>query len=77
MNGIIDHPQSAFIERRQILDSILIGNECIEDKRLPSRDGLICKLNLEKDYYHVSWDFLNYILVKMGFGAKWSDVGWV
>lgn len=31
MKGLIVQPQSAFIEGRQILDSILIANECIED----------------------------------------------
>lgn len=30
MNGLIVQPLSAFVEGRQILDSILIANECIE-----------------------------------------------
>lgn len=34
MSGIIAQPQSAFIVGRQIIDSVLIANECIEDKRL-------------------------------------------
>lgn len=53
MKGLIVQPQSAFIEGRQILDSILIANECIEDRRISGRKGLICKLDLEKTYDHV------------------------
>lgn len=29
-------------------------NECIEDKRLSGRSGVICKLDLEKAYNHVN-----------------------
>lgn len=41
---------------------MLIGNECIEDRRLSGRSGAICKLDLEKNYDHVNWEFLDYIL---------------
>lgn len=33
--------------------------------------GGFCKLDLEKAYDHVSWDFLEYMLDGMGFGRKW------
>lgn len=66
MKGIITQPQSAFVEGRQILDSILIVNECIEDQRLSGRNGLICKLDLEKAYDHVNLDFLDLYIVENG-----------
>lgn len=50
MKNIISKPQSAFFQGRQILDSVLITNECIEDKRLSSRNGIMYKLDLEKAY---------------------------
>lgn len=70
MKGIIVQPQCAFVEGRQILDSVLIANECIENRRLSSRNSLLCKLDMQKSYDHVNWDFLDYILSRMGFWVK-------
>lgn len=49
---------------------MLLANECIEDRRLLGRNGVICKLDLEKVYDCVNWIFLDYILLRIGFGAK-------
>lgn len=61
------------MEGRQILDSVLIANECIEDRRMLGRNGLLCKLDMEKTYDHVNWDFLDYIRARMGFRVKWMS----
>lgn len=50
MKSIIFQSQSTFIERRKILDSVLIANECIENKKLTGTKGVIYKLDLEKAY---------------------------
>lgn len=52
---------------------MLIANECIEDRRWFEKSGVICKLDLEKTYDHVNWRFLDYLLMRMGFGAKWRS----
>ena len=36
---------------------------------------MICKLDIEKAYDHVSWDAFIYLLGRMGFGEKWN--GWI
>lgn len=34
---------------------------------------MMCKLDLEKTYDHVNWEFLGYVLWQCGFGVKWRE----
>ena len=69
--GIISESQNAFVLDRQILDSVLIANEFL-DSRLKARIlGVLCKLDVEKAFDHVSWDFFMYMLQRCGFSEKW------
>jgi hypothetical protein len=58
MDRIISKPQNAFVKGRQILDSVLVAR-------------VLCKLDMEKVYDHVNWNFLLYLLKRCGFGEKW------
>ena len=61
------------VEGRQILDAVLIANEAI-DALLKRKDkGLICKLDIEKAYDHLNWNFLLGVMEKMGFRRKWLN----
>ena len=72
---VIDECQSAFLKNRGILDSVLMANEVIEDIRRGGRSGLCLKVDFEKAYDSVRWEFLYDMLQKMGFHSKW--ISWI
>nr|GEY07350.1 RNA-directed DNA polymerase, eukaryota, reverse transcriptase zinc-binding domain protein [Tanacetum cinerariifolium] len=68
---IVNEVQSAFITGRQILDGPFILNEVIQWCKLKKKQSLIFKVDFEKAYDSVRWDFLDDVLKKFGFGNKW------
>ena len=60
---------------RQILDAVLIANEAIDSMLRSNSLGVLCKLDIEKAYDHVSWNFLPEVLGKMDFGQRW--INWI
>ena len=72
---VVSIAQNAFVMGRQILDASLIANEVIDSWQKRKEKGLICKLDIEKAYDSINWNFLMKVLQKMGFGTKW--VGWM
>ena len=70
LRDIVYVSQNAFVKERWILDFVLIANECL-DSRLKSFPRVFCKLDVEKAYDHVNWDFLIYMLDHCGFHEKW------
>ncbi|KAL5540877.1 hypothetical protein UlMin_043269 [Ulmus minor] len=67
----ISMTQGAFVHNRQILDVVLVATEAVEDYRKRKKRGVIFKVDFEKAYDHVNWDFLDLVLEKKGFGVKW------
>jgi len=52
---------------------MLIPNECLDSLFKLGEFRLLCKLDLEKAFDHVNWEFLLYLLKRWGFGEKWRD----
>ena len=68
--------QNAFVRDRQILDASLIANEVIDFWHKRKEKWLICKLDIEKVYDSINWNFLMKVLHKMGFGSRWMEWIW-
>lgn len=49
---------------------VLIANECVGIIH-PKEKNLGVKLDLQKAYEQVSWDFLGFALARKTFGPKW------
>jgi len=75
MEKIISNPQNTFAKGRQILDSVLVANECLNSCIKYGVPGVLCKLDITKAFDHINWKFLLYMLRMCGFGEKW--ISWI
>jgi len=75
MPFIINETQSAFIEGRHLLHSALIANEVIDEAKRSNKSCLVFKVDYEKAYDSVSWNFLMYMMWRMDFSPKW--IKWI
>ena len=69
--SIIEERQSAFIQGRHMLHSVLIANEVVDEAKRSQKPCMMFKVDYEKAYDSVSWNFLIYMLRRMGFCSKW------
>ena len=73
---LIHERQSTFIEGRHMLHSVLlIANEVVEEAKRCHMPCIVFKVDYEKAYDSVSWEFLTYMMSRMGFCRKW--IKWI
>ncbi|GKB35100.1 RNA-directed DNA polymerase, eukaryota, reverse transcriptase zinc-binding domain protein [Tanacetum coccineum] len=73
IGSCISPVQYAFIKGRSILDGSLILNEVIEWYRKCKKPLMIFKVDFEKAFDSVRWDFLALVMAKLGFGIRWCN----
>ena len=72
-NRLIATNQTAFIKGRYILESVVAAHEIIHKVHRKKESGVVLKLDYEKAYDRVSWNFLEEMLFSRGFGGKWRS----
>jgi hypothetical protein len=75
MNSLIASNQSAFLKGRNLVDGVLVVNEVIDLAKKSGKECMVFKVDFEKAYDSVDWNFLEYMLYRFGFGEKW--IRWI
>nr|KAJ0194091.1 hypothetical protein LSAT_V11C800426490 [Lactuca sativa] len=70
---VISPTQSAFIKDRYILDGPLIVNEVISWLRKSKSKAFLFKVDFEKAFDCLNWDYLDSVMEQMNFGGKWRS----
>jgi hypothetical protein len=71
LGKLISKVQSAFVPNRQILDGVLVINELLDLAKRRKDKCLFFKVDFERAYDTVNWQFLDYMLGRMGFADRW------
>ncbi|KAL6558471.1 hypothetical protein OROMI_018821 [Orobanche minor] len=70
--SIINPAQSGFIKGRNITDNILTAHEVTHDIS-QSTNNTIIKLDMEKAYDRINWNFIIQVMTKFGFSGVWIN----
>ncbi|GKC49890.1 RNA-directed DNA polymerase, eukaryota, reverse transcriptase zinc-binding domain protein [Tanacetum coccineum] len=73
IHKLISPNQTAFLKGRQILDGSLIANEIVNFVKKKKIKMLLFKVDFEKAFDSVNWNFLLDTMSKMNFGTKWCN----
>lgn len=75
INKVVNETQTAFIPKRYILDGVVVLHEVLHELRVKKKVGIILKLDFEKAYEKVNWNFLQEVLRLKNCDLKWRE--WV
>lgn len=78
LQSVVSPNQSAFVPGRLIQDNVFVAHEAFHFMKLKKKGAegfMALKLDFNKAYDRVGWDFVEALLLKMGFNCKW--VQWV
>lgn len=61
----------ACIKGRQLVNSVMVANEVLDDICCKKRRASLVKLDFEKAFDKVDWLYLKRVMITMGFGSRW------
>lgn len=64
-----------FIPNKGLFDGVLVLNELIDLAKRNRKCPFLFKVDFEKAFDLVSWEYLLYVLRRMNFGNKW--INWI
>ena len=65
--------QSAFLKERNIMNGIMALHEILHETKRKNEVEVVLKLDFEKAYDKVNWNFMFECLSQWGFCATWCD----
>ncbi|XP_058760864.1 uncharacterized protein LOC131634228 [Vicia villosa] len=68
---LVSNNQTAFVPGRTMMDGVLLVNELLYWMRKKKRGCILLKVDFEKAYDSVSWQYLREMMMRMGFGDRW------
>ncbi|GJX60146.1 putative RNA-directed DNA polymerase, eukaryota, reverse transcriptase zinc-binding domain protein [Tanacetum coccineum] len=71
IESCISPEKIVFIKGRNILDGPIILNEVMAWYRKRKKTLMVFKFDFEKAFDSLRWDYLDMVMVKLGFGLKW------
>ncbi|XP_058092498.1 uncharacterized protein LOC131238937 [Magnolia sinica] len=73
---IFQGEQGAFVQGRSIAENVALAQELFRELNRPVRGGgdIILKLDIDKAYDRVNWDFLKQVLKQFGFSMPWIEM---
>jgi Reverse transcriptase (RNA-dependent DNA polymerase) len=75
MDALIDQSQTTYIKGRMIMDNVVCAHEVLHQIHVSRTKGVFFKINFEKVFDKINWDFLLETLVGRGFNSKW--IQWI
>jgi exonuclease III len=71
--SVVQPTQTAFMPGRYILEGVVILHETIHELHRKKLDGVLFKIDFEKAYDKVNWDFLQQAMRLKGFNPVWCN----
>jgi Reverse transcriptase (RNA-dependent DNA polymerase) len=68
-------PQLAFLKRYYILEGVVLAHEILHHVHLSKKPDILLKVDFQKVFYYVNWNYLVSYFRQMNFSGKW--ISWI